>query len=131
MADNLGLSRIGQIAVPVADLDRAIAFYRDTLGMTFLFRAPPGLAFFDCSGVRLMLDLPEAGQDGRSRSGSIIYYRVPDIQATYGALKSRGVLFVDEPHRIARMPDHELWMCFLKDTEGNTLGLMAEKPLRA
>jgi methylmalonyl-CoA/ethylmalonyl-CoA epimerase len=125
MAENdLSQSRIGQIAIVVQDLDRAVAFYRDTLGMRFLFQAPPKLAFFDCGGVRLMLDVPE--EEEFKHSASILYYKVDDIRATWAALRDRGVEFRDEPHTIARMPDHELWMTFFRDTEGNTLALMSE-----
>jgi methylmalonyl-CoA/ethylmalonyl-CoA epimerase len=120
----LGQARIGQIAIVVQDLDRAVAFYRDTLGMRFLFQAPPKLAFFDCGGVRLMLDVPE--EEEFKHPASILYYKVEDIRATWAALRDRGVEFRDEPHMVARMPDHELWMTFFRDTEGNTLALMSE-----
>ena len=123
-AHDLSQTRIGQIAVVVQDLDRAVAFYRDTLGMRFLFQAPPKLAFFDCGGVRLMLDVPE--EEDFKHSASILYYKVDDIQATWATLRDRGVKFRDEPHMVARMPDHELWMTFFRDTEGNTLALMSE-----
>jgi methylmalonyl-CoA/ethylmalonyl-CoA epimerase len=125
MADSdLSQSRLGQIAVVVHDLDRAVAFYRDTLGLRFLFQAPPKLAFFDCGGVRLMLDVPEEAEF--RHPASILYYKVDDIQGTWAALRDRGVDFRDEPHLVARMPDHELWMTFFRDTEGNTLALMSE-----
>jgi methylmalonyl-CoA/ethylmalonyl-CoA epimerase len=120
----LSQARIGQIAVVVQDIDRAVAFYRDKLGMRFLFQAPPKLAFFDCGGVRLMLDVPE--EEEFKHSASILYYKVDDIQATWATLRDRGVEFRDEPHMLARMPDHELWMTFFRDTEGNTLALMSE-----
>jgi methylmalonyl-CoA/ethylmalonyl-CoA epimerase len=119
----LGLSQIGQIAITTKDLDRAVAFYRDTLGMSFLFRVP-NLAFFDCGGVRLMLSNPESAEF--DHPGSIIYYKVDDLQRAHETLSARGAPFVDQPHLIASMPDHDLWMCFLKDSEGNTLGLMSE-----
>jgi len=115
---------IGQIAVPVRDLDRAVAFYRDTLSMRFLFRVPAGLAFFDCHGVRLMLSVPEGGTD--VQRSSIIYYKVGDIRDSTQRLKQRGVAFQSDPHLIAKMPDHELWMAFFHDSEGNTLALMSE-----
>jgi methylmalonyl-CoA/ethylmalonyl-CoA epimerase len=121
---DLAQARIGQIAIVVQDLDRAVAFYRDTLGMRFLFQAPPKLAFFDCGGVRLMLDVPE--EEEFKHPASILYYKVDDIKATWAALRDRGVEFRDEPHRVARMPDHELWMTFFRDPEGNTLALMSE-----
>lgn len=117
------LDRIGQIAQPVTDLDRAIAFYRDVLGLRFLFRAPPGLGFFDCHGVRLMLDGPAASQAGQ---GSVLYYRVDHLDAAFGALSGRGVVFEAEPHLVAKLPDHELWMAFFRDPDRNLLALMAE-----
>jgi methylmalonyl-CoA/ethylmalonyl-CoA epimerase len=119
-----GLNQIGQIAVPVSDVERAIAFYRDILGMQFLFQAPPGLGFFNCDGVRLMLDAPAKAQV--ENYSSIIYYRVPDLQAAFEALSSRGVGFEADPHLIAKLPDHELWMAFFRDPDGNLLALMSE-----
>jgi methylmalonyl-CoA/ethylmalonyl-CoA epimerase len=118
------IQRIGQIAIPVKDLDRAVAFYRDVLGLRLLFQAPPGLAFFACGDVRLMLTLPEG--NASDRAASIVYYQVADLQATWAALAERGADPVSEPHLIAKMPDHDLWMAFLRDTEGNTIGLMCE-----
>ena len=120
-----GLSRIGQIAVPVEDLERAIAFYRDRLGMRFLFRAPGGLAFFDCGGVRLLVEVP-ADEEFR-HPGSPLYFTVGDIDEAWAELNQRGVRFRGEPHLIAKMPDHELWMAFFDDGEGNTHALMHEK----
>jgi catechol 2,3-dioxygenase-like lactoylglutathione lyase family enzyme len=119
------LSTIGQVAMAVKDLPRAIEFYRDRLGMRFLFQAPPALAFFDCDGVRLLLDKPL--DDEFAHPGSILYFKVDDIDRAYEDLKARGVSFRREPHLIAKMPDHELWMAFFDDTEGNTLALMHEK----
>ena len=120
---NFGLVQIGQIAVPVSDIERAVAFYRDTLGMRFLFQAPPGLGFFDCAGVRLMLDAPARAQAG---NGSVIYYKVPDLQAAFDTLSARGVVFETKPHLIAKLADHELWMAFFRDPDGNLLALMSE-----
>lgn len=119
------LSSIGQIAVNVRDLDRAVAFYRDALGLRFLFQ-PPGLAFFDCGGVRLMLSRPESPEF--DHPSSVLYFRVGDIAAAHEALAARGVHFRDPPHKIAEMPDHELWMAFFDDGEDNVLALMAELP---
>jgi predicted enzyme related to lactoylglutathione lyase len=119
-----GLSRIGQIAMNAKDLDRAIAFYRDKLGLPFLFQAPPALAFFDAGGVRLLLDKPEDKQF--DRPGSVLYFAVDDIRPMYELLASRGVVFRGEPHLIAKLPDREVWMAFFDDTEGNTLALMSE-----
>lgn len=118
------LSRIGQIAVHVKDVERATAFYRDTLGMTLLFQAPPQLSFFECDGVRLMLSPPsEAEFDHPS---SVLYFRVDDIREAHAGLSRRGVVFRDQPHLVAKLPDHELWMTFFRDSEGNTLALMSE-----
>ena len=121
----LELTQIGQIAINVRDVQRAVAFYRDTLGMRFLFQAPGGLAFFDCGGVRLMLGVAERPEF--AHPSSVLYYKVDDINAAYEALKARNVSFIDEPHLIARMPDHELWMVFFRDSEENVLGLMEER----
>lgn len=119
-----GLNVIGQIAVPVSDIDRAIAFYRDILGMHFLFKAPPGLGFFDCNGVRLLLDAPVKKQE--ESYSSIIYYTVSDIQTAYETLSARGVVFKQKPELVAKMPDHELWMAFFFDPDSNLLALMSE-----
>jgi len=122
--DFAGLSQIGQIAINVQDVERATAFYRDTLGMPFLF-AFPGLAFFDCGGVRLMLTRAEDPK--LDHPASILYYRVADIEATHQSLAARGVRFEQGPHLVARMPDHELWLADFYDSEENLLALMAEK----
>jgi methylmalonyl-CoA/ethylmalonyl-CoA epimerase len=119
------ISGIGQIAINVRDLERATAFYRDTLGLAFLFAAP-SMAFFDCGGVRLMLGAAERGEF--DHPASIIYYRVNDIRAMAAALASRGVRFEREPHLVAPMPDHDLWMAFFRDADENMLALMAEVP---
>ncbi len=120
------LSRIRQIAVFVRDLDRAVAFYRDTLGLPFLFQAPPGLAFFDCQGIRLLLDA--AAESRFQPPSSIIYYAVDDIQAAHAELQRRGVSFQDTPHRIATVGDADIWMTFFEDPEGNLLALTSEVP---
>jgi len=122
--ESFGLGDIGQIAVPVNDIDRAIAFYRDILGMKFLFKAPPGLGFFDCNGVRLLLDAPVKKQE--KNYSSIIYYKVPDLHAAYETLSSRGIVFEQKPELVAKMPDHELWMAFFRDPDSNLLALMSE-----
>ena len=117
----IALDSIGQIAILVKDVPRATEFYRDKLGMKHLFSAG-NLSFFDCGGVRLMLDKPEKTEAGTS----IIYFRVRDINETHEQMKARGVEFVDKPHLIARLPDHDLWMTFFRDSEGNLLGMMSE-----
>jgi methylmalonyl-CoA/ethylmalonyl-CoA epimerase len=116
------LNEIGQIGLTVRDLARAKDFYQNTLGMKLLFDAGT-MAFFQCGAVRLMVGLSE---ESVAIGGTILYFRVPDIQKVHDVLVERGVAFVQPPHLVARMPDHELWMAFLKDPEGNTLGLMSE-----
>jgi methylmalonyl-CoA/ethylmalonyl-CoA epimerase len=119
------LESIGQIAINVKDTARARAFYRDVLGLRHLFDAGPSLAFFQCGGVRLMLS-PPSEREG-DHPGSIIYYKVADLAATHAAMAARGAAFEQAPHLVATMPDHELWMAFLRDSEGNLLALMEEK----
>lgn len=123
--EQVALDRIGQIAIITKDIGRAVRFYRDTLGMRFLFEVP-NLAFFDCGGVRLMLGGASSAEF--DHPGSVIYYKVTDINASFDTLKKRGVEFIDQPHLIAKMEDHDLWMVFFRDTEGNTLALMCEMP---
>lgn len=127
-AANIGISRIGQIAIVVKDLDRAVAFYRDTLGLPLLFTAGK-LAFFDCGGVRLMLSPPEKPEF--DHPSSILYFHVPDINAAYRQMLAAGVSFEDQPHLIAKMPGHDLWMTFFRDPEQNLLALMCEVPRAA
>jgi methylmalonyl-CoA/ethylmalonyl-CoA epimerase len=117
----VALNNIGQIAVLVKDVARATEFYRDKLGMKHLFSAG-NLSFFDCGGVRLMLDKPEKAEAGTS----ILYFKVTEINEAHEQMKSRGVQFVDSPHLIARLPDHDLWMTFFRDSEGNLLSIMSE-----
>jgi methylmalonyl-CoA/ethylmalonyl-CoA epimerase len=123
-ATGIGITRIGQIAVNAKDVERAAAFYENRLGLKLLFKAPPGLAFFDCGGVRLMLQCAEKPEF--DHPSSILYFAVPDIQGAYNKMKESGVGFEDEPHLIARMPAHDLWMTFFHDSEGNLLALMSE-----
>jgi methylmalonyl-CoA/ethylmalonyl-CoA epimerase len=120
----IGISRLGQIAIVVQDVERATAFYQDVLGLKLLFKAPPGLAFFDCGGVRLMLSCPEKPE--HHHPGSILYFVVPDIQAAHVKMKASGARFEDEPHLVAKMLDHDLWMTFFRDSENNLMGLMSE-----
>lgn len=118
-----GLAAIGQIAVRVHDLDRAVAFYRDRLGMRFLFRVPQ-MAFFDCGGIRLMLGHAEGAEF--DHPASILYYRVDDIRSAFEVLTGRGVCFEGEPHKVADLGSHELWLAFFRDSEANVLALMSE-----
>jgi methylmalonyl-CoA/ethylmalonyl-CoA epimerase len=124
VAAGIGITRLGQIQMRAHDVERAAAFYENVLGLKLLFKAPPNLAFFDCGGVRLMIDKPEKPEF--DHPGSVLYFAVPDIQAAYARMKAQDVRFEDEPHMIARMPDHDLWMTFFRDTEDNLLALMSE-----
>jgi catechol 2,3-dioxygenase-like lactoylglutathione lyase family enzyme len=118
----LQVGPIGQIAIPVTNLGRAIEFYRDKLGLKFLFQVP-NLGFFDCGGVRLMLDVPEDSDEHRS---SVIYFKVAQIEDAFQTLTARGIPFEGKPHLIAKMPDHELWMAFFRDPDRNLHALMCE-----
>jgi methylmalonyl-CoA/ethylmalonyl-CoA epimerase len=119
----LKLNKIRQIAVNVSDLEVAIKFYRDILGMKFLFQVP-GMAFFDCSGVRLLLEEIQEWQ----YPSSILYYKIDDIHEAYQTLVQESVEFNEKPHLVAKMPDHDLWMAFFEDPSGNKLALMSEIP---
>jgi methylmalonyl-CoA/ethylmalonyl-CoA epimerase len=125
LQDSTALKRIGQIAINAHDVDRATTFYRDVLGLQHLFRAGQ-LSFFDCGGVRLMLDKAEKPEF--DHPSSIIYFQVGDIRAAHKRIKDAGANFEDEPHIIAQMPKYDLWMTFFRDTEGNLLALMSEVP---
>ena len=119
------LKSIGQIHISVSDIDRAVLFYRDTLGMQFLFQVPgQSLAFFQCGEVRLFLGVPESDE---FRSRSVHYYRVDDVDSAYSELQGRGVEFMREPHKVHEDESHELWLAFFKDPDGNHLSLMEER----
>jgi len=124
-ASEVELNEIGQIALTITDLDRAVAFYRDILGLKHLFSAPPGLAFFAAGNLRLMLSRPE--KEDSERFSSALYFKVADIEKVHSVLVSRGVQFETAPHLVAKMPDHELWMAFFRDPDRNLLALMCEK----
>lgn len=127
MTNKTDINSIGQIAIAVSDITKATEFYRDVLGLKFLFDAPPGLAFFDCGGVRLMLTILQG--DESDHKTSTIYYKVADIESAAKALKTKNVAFEQEPQLVAKMPDHELWMGFIRDPDSNLIGIMAELPL--
>jgi methylmalonyl-CoA/ethylmalonyl-CoA epimerase len=122
------LTRIGQIGFSVADVDRAEAFYRDVLGLRHLYRYG-NLTFFDCAGVRLLLE--GVDDSGKVSPGSPLYFICHDLALAVADLMARGVKFdgpEGKPHLIARMPDHDLWMAFFEDPDGHTLALMQEAP---
>ena len=121
-ASGIGISRVGQIAINAHDVDRAAAFYQDALGLKLLFKAPPGLAFFDCGGTRLMLSAQE-----KPAPESILYLRVADVRTAYDLLRSRGIEFMDAPHLIHRHADGtEEWMAHFQDAEGRPLAIMSQ-----
>jgi methylmalonyl-CoA/ethylmalonyl-CoA epimerase len=123
---DLAQATVGQLLIPVEDLDRAIPFYRDTLGLRFLFAAPPQMSFFQAGGVRLLVGVPEAGQP-RQR-GSMVHFQVPDLHAVFRTLEARGVTFGAAPHVVHRTPATELWLAEFRDPDGNQLALMSEMP---
>lgn len=120
----LGVSEIGQIAVVVSDVAKATTFYRDVLGLKFLFAAGPNLAFLAAESVRIMLTTPQG--HGEAGKNSILYFKVNDIAATHAAVVARGATSERAPQLTAKMPDHELWIGFVRDPDGNLVGLMSE-----
>ncbi|MFE8701981.1 VOC family protein [Cytobacillus sp. FJAT-54145] len=120
------IQKVGQIGVPVKNLERAIIFYRDTLGLPLLFHTD-SMAFFECNGLRLLLSIPE--NESYAFSSSVIYFQVKNITSMYEDLLEKGVSFKDRPHMVAKMGQTETWMTFLEDTEGNTHALMSEVTL--
>ena len=125
MADAMGISGLGQISIIAHDLPRATAFYRDVLGLPLLFTAGQ-MAFFDCGGVRLMLGPASAPE--LDHPSSILYFRVPDIEAAHRHLVRLGVKIESPPCLIARMPSYDLWMVGFRDSEENIMQLMSERP---
>jgi predicted enzyme related to lactoylglutathione lyase len=123
--DGVGISGVRQIAVCVSDLDAALTFYRDTLGLSFLFEAEPSMAFVAAGDVRLMLTA--ATDEHRAGASSIVYFSVADVEAAYDAVLDRGGAGERGPQLTARMPDHELWIAFVRDPDGNLIGLMEER----
>ena len=119
------LSDIGQIAITVSDVTKALPFYRDVLGLTFLFSPGPNLAFLSAGKVRIMLSTPQGA--GAVGANSILYFKVTDIVATHSAIVARGATNERAPQLAAKMPDHELWIGFIRDPDGNLIGLMEER----
>ena len=123
---NISLSEIGQISVNAHDFDRAVAFYKDTLGIKHLFTVAGRMAFFDCGSVRLILAIPE--RPDLDHPSSILYFKVPDIEQAHEGLVSRKVHFETKPMLVASMATHDLWLAEFRDSENNVLALMCEKP---
>ena len=119
------LADIGQIAITVKNIDTALPFYRDVLGLAFLFRPAPTLAFLAAGTVRIMLSTPQGA--GTVGGNSVLYFKVNDLEMAYAAIVKRGATEADAPHLIAEMPDHDLWMAFVRDPDGNLVGMMEEK----
>ena len=119
------LSAIGQIAITVSNVETALGFYRDVLGLEFLFSAGPNLAFVNADGIRLMLSTAQGA--GSIGANSILYFKVSNIEAVHAAVVARGAQSERAPQLAAQMPDHELWIGFLRDPDGNLVGLMEEK----
>ena len=123
-ATEVHLDDIGQIALTVSDLARSKDFYQNVLGMQFLFDAGP-MSFFQCGKIRFAIG---TSPDQSGPGGTILYFRVADIQQTHDLLAARGVEFTQKPHLVAKMPDHDLWLAFLRDPDGHAIGLMCEMP---
>jgi predicted enzyme related to lactoylglutathione lyase len=119
------VGKIGQVAITVSDVGSAVAYYRDVLGLKFLFSAGPNLAFLSDGSIRIMLSTPQGS--GAVGANSILYFQVTDIEATYDAIIARGSASERRPQLAAKMPDHDLWIGFLRDPDGNLIGLMEEK----
>ena len=122
---DIRVSEIGQIAVTVSDVDKALAFYRDALGLEHLFSPSPTLSFLQAGPVRLMLSTPQGA--GTVGANSVLYFKVSDIDAVFAAIIERGATSERAPQLAAHMPDHELWTGFVRDPDGNLVGLMEEK----
>ena len=124
---SVGIEYVGQIAIAVSDIKQATEFYQKVLNLKLLFEVPSGLAFFNCGGTRLMLTVKKG--DDKDHKTSVIYYKVKDIKAAAKSISSNGGVFVREPELAAKMPDHELWIGFLRDPDENLIGIMDERPL--
>jgi methylmalonyl-CoA/ethylmalonyl-CoA epimerase len=124
---DLANATVGQLLIPVADLERSIVFYRDVLGLKFLFSAPPQMSFFQAGNVRLLVGVPESAE--HKRLGATVYFFVADIQAIHRTLVGRGVSFHGAPHVVHRTPTTELWLAEFQDPDGNHLALMREQPI--
>ncbi len=123
---DLANAKVAQLLIPVDDFEQGVAFYRDTLGLPFLFAAPPQMAFFNCGGIRLLVGVMPAGRT--AQRGSAIYFQVPDIHAVYSSLRAKGVRFTAEPHVVHRAAKSEVWLAEFADPDGNQLALMSEVP---
>lgn len=121
--ENQWIQGVGQIGIPVKDVERAVQFYQNALGLSLLFSTET-MAFFESGGLRLLLSLPEKPEF--AHPSSVIYFKVDNINSAYEAFIGKGVTFVGAPHPVAKMGQTETWMAFFQDTEGNTHALMSE-----
>jgi catechol 2,3-dioxygenase-like lactoylglutathione lyase family enzyme len=117
--------QIGQIAITVSDVAKATAFYRDVIGLRHLFDAGPELAFLAAGPVRVMLSTPQG--HGAPGANSVLYFKVGNVEAAHAAMLAKGARNERAPQLTARLPDHELWIGFLRDPDGNLVGLMEER----
>ena len=122
---NSAIFGVGQVAITVSDVTKALTFYRDTLGLTFLFSPSPELAFLRAGDIRIMLSTPQGA--GKVGANSILYFKTSNIQSAHAAIIERGAMNERDPQLAARMPDHELWLSFVRDPDGNLVGLMEER----
>ncbi len=126
---DLSDATVGQLLIPITNLEQGTAWYRDVLGLRFLFSAPPQMSFFQAGNVRLLVGVPEAGQ--AAQRGSMIYFKVADIHAVHATLSARGVRFFAAPHLVHSTPTYELWLTEFRDPDGNQLALMGEKQVQS
>ena len=125
---SVDIEYVGQIAVAVSDIKRSVEYYKNILGLQLLFEVPSGIAFFNCGGTRLMLTVKKG--DDKDHKTSVIYYKVKNIHDAEKAITDKGIKFIRSPELAAKMPDHELWIGFLRDPDDNLIGIMDEKPLQ-
>jgi len=123
---DLGLGRIGQIAMSAADIDASIKFYTEVMGLKLVMRPQPGMAFFDCAGQYLLIEKQHGAE--HYGTGAVLYFNVPDLAVCVKELKGRGVTLKHEPHRIAQMPAYDLWMAFFEDPDKHLLALQMQAP---
>lgn len=126
---DLSDAAVAQLLIPVTDLQRAVPYYRDVLGLPFLFEAPPQMAFFRCGAIRVLVGVPST--PAHAARGGTVYFRVSDIRGVHATLTSRGVSFQVAPHLVHRTPQVELWLSEFTDPDGNQLALMSEVPIAA
>lgn len=121
----LGLGRLNQIALTATDMDAAVKFYGETMGLRLTMRAHPGMAFFDLGGMSLLL---ETSREPHPIGGSVLYFDCDDIALTAGELGKRGVTFIHPIHLVTAQPTYDFYMTFFRDPTGNMLALSMKAP---